>query len=571
MPEEQPHTSYSKKFEMLFGNSNKNKDIMVDTRNRVIVAIVIFVLMFCIVCFRIMSLALSDGRIVNNHFEQEALTKSFSRLNIVDRNGFLLASNLHTQSVYANPRKINNPDEVALKLSKALPDLKLSMLKKRLNMDKDFVWIKRDITPFEKEKIHKLIIPGLFYEQDETRGYLTGRLFSHILGYVGIDGKGLAGLEHAFDNYLTSPAPDVTGDLQLSLDLRVQEIVYSELSKAKNKYKAEAATAIVMNVSNGEIISMVSLPDFHPKDFNIASPDNKLNRASGGVYELGSIFKIFNTAMAIESGKIAKNKKYDVTEPIKIAGFRIRDYHPEKEPLNVTEILMHSSNIGSAYMANDVGGKYQKDFLKSLGLLDRTKIEISENAKPLYPNNWGKVSTMTISYGHGISVSPLHLIQASLPIVNGGLFYPATLIKKNETQNINAKRVIKKETSDFVRKAMRFVVKYGTGGNADAENYLVGGKTGSADKVGKKRGYRDENGIISSFLGVYPMNKPQYAVLVAVDNPKGRGYVTGGVVAAPVVKEIIEKISPIMHVEPVNEEKLEIRKEFWSKYELDEE
>lgn len=537
------------------------EDIQI-SHNRLVVVMILFGIVFAVLSLRVFEVSIITGGKVEARHKIFSPQKQFERTDIVDRNGVLLVSSLSTASLYANPQVVLDAKEAAHKLVKAFPDLEFDTVYHRLNSDKHFVWIKRDLPPEEQYIANSLGLPGLYFKDDETRIYPQGSLFSHLLGYVSTDGKGLSGVEKQFNKRLTQEFP--REPLKLAVDVRVQQAVHTALLKVKDEYEALGAVAVVMDVNTGELISLVSLPDFDPNHFSQTLSDHKFNRASFGVYEMGSTFKIFNTAMAIESGKISLDDAYDVGTPLRVARFSIRDFKPQKGKMTVPEIFMYSSNIGSAHMALELGAHYQRTFLQKLGLLDRMNVDLPETSEPLYPKRWGKVSTMTISYGHGIAVSALHIINATATLVNGGLHHKMRILKQKDTDYTTSEQVVKKETSDAVRKVMRLAVQYGTGKNADAKGYLVGGKTGSADKVGG--GDYSDGGVISSFVSAFPMNKPQYAVLVMVDEPKAQsrwGYVTGGTVAAPVVKEIISNIAPILNVQPVNEHDYEIRREFW--------
>jgi len=314
------------------------------------------------------------------------------------------------------------------------------------------------------------------------------------------------------------------------------------------------------------------MPDFNLNNPGDADHDAKFNRATYGVYEMGSTFKVFNMALGFEKNNLKLKDIFDVSEPIKVARFTIRDYHQKKKELTASEVFMFSSNIASVQIAVDAGEEAQREFLGRLGLLDELEIEIPEKSEPLYPDNWGKVSAVTISYGHGIAVTPMHVASATAALVNGGVLNPVTLLKKSRFSFLNSGvRVVQEDTSDKIRKIMRLAVKHGTGKNSDVEGYLVGGKTGSADKP--KEGKYNTKVNISSFVSAFPMNEPKYVVLVMMDEPVGNaktgGFTTGGMVAAPVAGEVIKRIAPILGVTPVDENDYEIQKEFWYDNERD--
>ncbi|MBO6782170.1 MAG: penicillin-binding protein 2 [Alphaproteobacteria bacterium] len=478
-----------------------------------------------------------------------------SRADIVDRNGILLATSLKTASLYANPQKIAHPARAAARIAAILPDISEEVLAARLATDKSFVWVRRNLTPRQKFEINRLGIPGLEFEDEERRVYPHGRLAGHIVGFTNVDNVGLSGIEQSMEDAIAG-AKD---PLQLSVDIRVQQIVRQELSAQIEKFKAIGGGAIVMDVRTGEVVSMVSLPDFDPNAPAQAPDETRFNRITLGVYELGSVFKIFNHAIALETGSADMAKRYDATKPIRISRFRISDFHAENRWLTVPEIFKHSSNIGSAKMALDFGSEVQRTYMGHLGLLRKTSIELPENAQPMYPARWREINTMTIAFGHGIAVSPLHLASAVAATVNGGILRPATLIRGNgkETGGV---QVFSADTSDKMRRLLRLVVETGTGRNAEAPGYLVGGKTGTAEKQ-VNGGYK-RNALISSFVGVFPATDPRFVVYAMLDEPKGikesYGYATGGWTAAPVVGSIITRMAPLFGIAPLDESAPEI-------------
>jgi cell division protein FtsI (penicillin-binding protein 3) len=475
------------------------------------------------------------------------------RGSIIDRNGVLLAANLHTKSLFANPRHVIDAKEAATRLHAMFPDESYEKLLEKLSSDRTFVWLKRRLSPKEQEKIMSWGQPGLYFKEEEKRAYPHGRLVSHILGFVGVDGKGLSGLERAFNKQLTG---DFTKDkpIQLSIDVRVQDILHEELSSSIAFFNAVGGAGVVMDVNTGEILGMVSLPDFDPNNPSRINPENTFNRTTYGVYELGSAFKAFTIAQALDQDIVSLTDSYDATKPIKVGGFNIRDFHPEERWLTVPEIFVHSSNIGTARMAMDIGEKRQEYFFKQLGMLDPVDIEIPERGRPIYPERWGKISSMTISFGHGIAVSPMHLAQASAAMINGGKLFKPTLFKTDEVyfKKHPAQNIITPRTSSIMRQLYRLVVAEGTGGKAKVEGYEVGGKTGTAEKS-KVGGYARKS-MISSFVGAFPMSNPQYLVLAVLDEPQGNkstwGYATGGFTAAPVVSKVISRMAPLLGVEP---------------------
>jgi cell division protein FtsI (penicillin-binding protein 3) len=530
-------------------------------RTRIVVAGTLFAL-----CFAVAGLRLFDLMVLRGGAEPSLARASSEplvtaqRAPIVDRNGVLIATSLKTASLYAEPRRVMDAGEAADKVSAILTGLNRDDVLRRLSSDRDFVWIKRNLTPRQQYAINRLGLPGLSFRTEEHRVYPQGALLAHVLGATDVDGRGLAGVEKHFDDVLRDPGRNGK-PLQLSVDVRVQHILRQELMHAVAEYRAKAGTGLVLDLHSGEVLSMVSLPDFDPNHIQNASSDALFNRATLGVYEMGSTFKTFTLAMALESGTVRLNDGYDATDPIRISRFTIRDSHPKARWLSVPEIYMYSSNIGAAKMAMDVGARQQKTYLDRLGLLDKASIELPEVGTPLTPNRWGDISTMTVSYGHGIAVSPLQLGAAVGATVNGGVLLPTTLVKTRPGEATGGRRVFSARTSSIVRRLMRLVVEHGTATRAAAPGYLVGGKTGTAEKS-FAGGYR-RKALVSSFVGAFPMNAPRYLVLAVLDEPQGtpetHNFAGGGWTAAPVVGRVINGIAPLLGVEPVDEEATDIR------------
>nr|WP_240953420.1 penicillin-binding protein 2 [Sneathiella chinensis] len=485
-----------------------------------------------------------------------------SRGGIYDRNGQLLAVTLDTVSLFADPRKVPDADAAAKKIVRVLPDLSEATVRSLLSGDRSFVWLKRHLTPKQQYDVNALGIPGLFFRDEERRFYPFGPLISHITGYTDVDNNGIAGVEKYFDDQLSGRDRGQAEPVALSLDVRVQHALRDELSRYMSIFQAIGASGMVMDVKTGEILGMVSLPDFDPNRPSDFSSDSKFNKATLGVYEMGSTFKVFTTAMALDMRSVALSDGYDATEPIRIAGFRIRDDHPKKRWLSVPEIFMYSSNIGTAKMADAIGPKKHKAFLAKLGLLERPAIELPEVGAPILPPRWNTLETMTISFGHGLSVSPLQLSTAVGSMVNGGVYVNPTILKKTGETEVEGKRVISTKTSGVVRRLMRLVVDKGTGRKAAAEGYLVGGKTGTAEKAVNGRYKR--NALITSFVSAFPMDNPRYVVFAMLDEPKGNasthGFRSAGWTTAPIVSRLVSRIGPILGIAPKDEQSESVQK-----------
>lgn len=490
------------------------------------------------------------------------LTKPL-RGTIVDRNGELMATSLAMPSVFANNTLIDDPKQVARELAKILTEQKESDLLKKLSSGRKFVWIQRNITPRQQYAINALGHPGLGFQDEDRRIYPAGGLAAHITGYTDVDGRGIAGIEKLGNAQLEKGDKPVA----LTIDLRVQHILHRELAASMEKFRATAAVGVVMDVNTGEIIAMVSLPDFDPHHPSAASDDSKFNRASLGVFEMGSTFKLFSTAAALDSGRVSFGTTFDTTQPIKVGRFTISDYHALHRVQSVPEIFIHSSNIGTARMAQAIGPDGLKDFYKRMGFFAQVPVDIPERGSPLYPNPWREISTLTASFGHGIAVSPLHLVRATAALVNGGVMVTPQLLKKDAKtllpQSPAGDRVVSPQTSLKIRQLLELTVAEGTGGKAAVEGYNVGGKTGTAEK--NKNGRYDAKSLMSSFIGVFPIGEPRYAVLAILDEPKPApdtfGYATGGWTGAPVVGRVVEQMGPLYQIPPSLDTSAEIMNE----------
>ncbi len=517
-------------------------------RGRVIFCAAVFAVIFGALAVRMAQIAIfspsGSGAVA---FTETGPT---GRPDILDRNGVLLATDLQVASVYADPRDVWDPEETAAALLTVFPELNEQALVARLKAKTGFVWVKRDITPRQHAAVHELGLPGIGFRQELKRVYPNGRAAAHVVGFVDVDNKGLAGIERALDTTL-APALKPGAPVQLSIDLRVQHVVEDELTATIQTFSAIGGTGVVVDVKTGEVIAMVSLPDFDPNHVASDPAENRFNRATLGVYEMGSTFKAFNTAMALDAGLSARDR-FDARAPIRIGRFSIRDYHPKGRVLTIEEIFEHSSNIGSANMARRLGIEAQKTFLASLGQLAPVVTELPERGAPLSPRRWGEVEMLTISFGHGIAVSPMHVVAGVSAMANGGMYVQPTLMKHAAGAEVSAHRVLKPETSREMNRLFRLVVEKGTARKADVPGYPVGGKTGTAEK--SKAGGYARKALLSSFVGVFPADAPEYAILVIIDEPKGikatSGYATGGWTAAPATSRIVARIAPMLGVEP---------------------
>jgi cell division protein FtsI (penicillin-binding protein 3) len=537
-------------------------------RTRLLVTGGLFALVFAVVALRIVEIVAVGGGTAESQIGRFRIVTAPvpSHADIVDRNGNVLAATLDSPSLYANPKQIVDASEATRKLVKVFPNLGAAEVYAKLTSGKSFVWIKRHLTPTEQYSVNQLGIPGLEFEREERRVYPDAALTSHVVGYTGIDNAGFAGVERALDGVLKERREP----LQLSLDLRLQYILHEELQRVIDDFTAKGGAGLIMDVNSGEILAMASLPDFDPNHPAAPDPehpaislaDRMFDRITLGVYELGSIFKIFTVAMALDAGTSTISSTYDASHPITIGRFTISDYHGKHRVLSVPEILMYSSNIGAARMAVAAGAERQRQFLARLGLLKTPKIEVSEVAAPHYPAKWREVNVMTIAFGHGISVTPLSFAVAASALVNGGILHQPTLVKLPTGYAPQGQQVISAKTSEQMRKLMRLVVEHGTGTMAAAPGYVVGGKTGTADKVSGR--HYAERKLLSSFVGVFPINDPKYLILTMVDEPhpnkQSHGYATAGWTVAPATSRIIERIAPLLGVQPVDESSPEVQR-----------
>lgn len=489
-------------------------------------------------------------------------TLAIARPDVVDRNGVILATDVRQPSLYAEPKKIIDADEAAEQLAEIFPDLNAAEIRAKLTSGKGFVWIKREITPQQQRAVYALGIPGIGFKDENRRVYPSGRTTSHILGLVNIDNQGIAGLEKWVDGMrgltVLRQAGFVTDrdqtPVELSIDLRVQHALRDELEDARNRYKAQAAAGVIMDANTGEIIALSSLPDFDPVDPKEAQLPDRINRVTTGTYELGSVFKAFNTAMALESGRFRMDSQLDARTSLYFGSQRIDDFHGKHRMLSLPEVFIFSSNVGSARMALALGGEHQREFLGKLGLLERLRTELPESAAPLFPHReWKPVETATIAFGHGITVAPLQALAGTAALMNGGFLVHPTFEKRTPTQaRALATRVISQQTSDNLRYLFRLNVEKGSGRRADVDGFLVGGKTGTAEKV--IDGHYAHSRLMSSFLAAFPTDRPQYVLLIMLDEPQRvaetGGNATAAVNAAPTTGRLIARIAPLLNIAP---------------------
>ena len=527
-------------------------------RDRLVVTGLLIVLAFGAVSLRLVGATCFAGHEEARIDHGPEAEVQLSRADILDRNGQQLATSLATASLYADPKLVLDAHEAAAKLAEALPGLDETETYAKLASNKRFVWLKRNLTPRQHQAVHVLGLPGILFEREERRFYPPASLTAHVVGYTGVDNVGLAGLERSFDKPLKAAAQK---PLQTSLDLRLQHILRREIAAGIEEFKAIGGNGIIMDVRTGEVLAMTSLPDFDPHEPGEIEDEQKFDRNTLGVYEMGSTFKIFNSAMALDSGRVKPSDNFDAINPIHIGRFTISDYHGKHRMLSVSEIFEYSSNLGSVHMALTAGVPTQQAFMNKIGFLKAVPIELPELGKPLIPHPWREINAMTIAFGHGMSVSPLHVAMGASAVINGGIMHKPTLLKVQPGQEVPGERLVSERTSQEMRKLFRIVVAEGTAKMADVPGYLVGGKTGTADKQ-RGRHYAT-NANLTSFIGVFPINDPKYLVMVMFDEPRPsastHGFATAGWTAAPAVGRVIKQIGPLLGVQPVDENRPEVR------------
>jgi cell division protein FtsI (penicillin-binding protein 3) len=489
----------------------------------------------------------------------EPLTANWSRPDIVDRKGRLIATDVAVNSLYADPQQILDLDEVTEKLSTALAGIDAAEMRKALaDKSRRFVWVVRGLSPRVAQRVHDLGLPGLSFRTELKRTYPLGALAGHLVGTVNVDNRGLAGIERTLDEMGRLEPVQGTGRMQkpplrLSLDIGVQHGLTEELKQACALYGAPAAAGLILDANTGEIVAAASLPQVDPSRPGDWRDPALADRLFGGTYELGSVFKTLTVAMALEAGTADLDKIYDVTRPLTTGPYTITDLHPQARPLSVREVFLHSSNVGAGMLARELGPKRQRAMLESFGLLETIRTEAGPVAPPQVPKSWGDAETITISYGHGLAVAPLQFAAAIAALVNGGTRVTPTLIAGSESR-AGGQRVVSAATSAKIREIMRLNVTHavGTGRRAEAEDYRVGGKTGTAELP--MRGGYAAKAQIASFVGAFPMDAPRFVTLVMLFEPKtgavGGDQATAGLNAAPTTARIVERVAPLLGVLP---------------------
>ncbi|MDJ0640139.1 MAG: penicillin-binding protein 2 [Paracoccaceae bacterium] len=531
---------------------------------RLLVLGVVFLCAFSMVGLRMAALASSDP--VEPRAAASGAQIVAARADITDRNGRILATNLTTHSLYAQPPQMIDPAKAARELARIFPDLNEEKLLERFTGKRKFIWIKRRISPEQQQAVFDIGEPGLLFGPREMRLYPNGAIAAHVLGGAGYGREGVnsaeligvAGIEKALDADLRDPG---RGDvpLTLSLDLTVQAAVERVLEGGMRLMNAKGAAAVLMDVHTGEIVSLASLPDFDPNDRPrpLTEGDQAesplFNRAVQGLYELGSTFKIFTAAQGIDERLVSRTTWIDTKGPLKWGKHRIRDFRRYGPAMTVEDVIVKSSNIGTARIAMMIGPERQQDFLGQLGFFQPTPIELIEapGAKPLLPKKWSEIHTMTVAYGHGLSASPLHLATAYASLLNGGAKVTPTLLKQGTSRP--GPRILAENTSKQARELLRMVVTDGTASLGEVAGYHVAGKTGTADKPKPQGGYYEDK-VIATFASVFPANDPKYVLVVTLDEPVDttgkEPRRTAGWTAVPVAAEVIRRAAPLLGLAP---------------------
>jgi cell division protein FtsI (penicillin-binding protein 3) len=541
---------------LLYGKADRQAK----ARARIGLAMIAFTSIFAIIAGRLVLYALTpDSHGARRVGSGDAIATA--RPDILDRNGEILATDVRAASLFGEPKRLIDVDEAVELLTAVMPDLDAKEVRERLgNRKRGFAWLRREITAKQQQEIYRLGIPGIGFLNENKRTYPNGAEVAHLIGLVNVDNQGIAGIEKWLDGnglaalHAVGLATDrLQEPVQLAVDLRVQHAVRDELIAARDKFKAVAAAGVITDVRTGEIIAMVSVPDFDPNNPKEASDPTRINRLTTGVFEMGSTFKALTIAMGLDSGKFNLNSPLDARASLRYGKFNINDYHAQRRVLSLSEVFTYSSNIGTAKVALGLGVEHHKWFLKKMGQLDRVTTELPESAMPLVPKRWGELNTITIAFGHGLSVAPLQATMAVGALMNGGAMIPPTFLKRTEEEARKlAVQVIKPETSTLMRYLMRLNAEKGSARKADVAGFYVGGKTGTAEKV--VNGRYSKTKLLTTFMAVLPADKPRYLITLLLDEPKGlpetHGFATSGWNAAPTAAKIIARVAPMLGMEP---------------------
>ncbi|MFS0737327.1 penicillin-binding protein 2 [Sphingomonas sp. 1P06PA] len=533
--------------------SGQRQQLVATTHFRLMVVMLLFVLVTGVVASKLAYLAIFADRPDRGAAATGLLP---DRGDIVDRNGVTLARTIDAWSVGVHPNKlIGDPALLAYRLAELMPEKTEAQYLAILKSGKKFAYLRRRAVPDLVRRVNALGEPAIAFTREPERLYPNANLASHVLGWIDQNGNPASGMEKVMDAALTDPAKRGR-PVMLSIDSRVQAAMETELNAAMVKHSAIGASGLVLDVDTGEIVAMASLPSFNPNATGRTPFETFLNKSTTNVYELGSTFKMLTAANALEHGVVTDMaRRYDATHPLQVGRYKITDFHAQNRFMNLPEMLVHSSNIVTARIADELGETRMRRFFQQVGFDKPADIELGARGMPLWPKFWARTTTMTTGYGHGIAVTPLHLASAYAALVNGGVWRPATLIKRDGAHVPAGRRVISPETSYKMRQLMRLVVLDGSGRKADAPGMRVGGKTGTAEKP-SAGGYK-RNSLVSTFAGVFPMDKPRYVIIAMLDEPKGTadtyGYATAAWTVGPVINRVVSRIGPMLDIIPEEE------------------
>lgn len=529
------------------------------TQSRIRFAIFGLLVVFGIIGLKLVHLGMADASEFSQGQARDAITAS--RPAILDRNGMELAMDILVPSMFAAPRRIIDVDEAVEKLHAEMPEMDKDWLRAKLDGDEGFVWLKREMSPAAQNRIFDLGIPGIDFRTESKRYYPGGNVASHILGAVNIDSQGIAGIERYLDKEEVEVLQEFGlargRDLEpvyLSIDLRVQNAMHQELSDAMERYEAIAASGVMIDISTGEILSLVSLPDFDPNDPATALEEGRLNNITAGTFELGSTFKTVTIAAAIDGGAVSISDSFDATQSVRFGRFSIGDFHGKNRILSLPEVYKYSSNIGTIKIMQELGKDNFRAFLTRVGFDDALQVELPETKRSNIPEEFSEIVAATASFGHGLTITPLHMVSAMGAFANDGFLVPATLFKRTEAEARELGRtVISARTSAYMRYLMRLNALEGSGRITDriATGYMIGGKTGTADKV--VEGRYDSSKNLNAFASVFPMDNPRYAMIILVDEPQRENAQSGRTAAwnaGAVSGRIVQKIAPMLDILP---------------------
>ncbi|MFZ5609561.1 MAG: peptidoglycan D,D-transpeptidase FtsI family protein [Pseudomonadota bacterium] len=536
----------------VFRIEGQRKSALETARERLALVLLVFVFAFIALAGRLFQLTVIEGATERERIALAPAQRHPPRADIIERNGILMATSIPSVTLAVRPSRLIDRQGTADKIAAILPEFSRAYIAARIAPRAGVVQIKQHLSPREHYLLNAIGDPGIEFVKDYKRVYPNGALAAHAVGFTDADGVGRLGIEGFLNDRLVAAGAEGAAQ-PMAIDLRIQHAVEDELWRAMSRHQAIGAAGIVLDIRNGQVLAMASLPDFDPNAVGKSPVSFQTNRATNATYELGSVFKIFTLAGALDLGVISLADRFDATAPLRVGKYSIRDDHPENRWLTTPEVLIHSSNIASARIALAMGPERQRRFLDALGLLQPLALEVRETASPQVWGRWGELKAMTISYGHGLAVSPMHVAQAAAAILNGGTLIQATLLADDDEAGlIVGRQVIAAQTSRAMRELMRLVVTDGTGGNADVPGYRIGGKTGTAEKASGRSYQRHAN--ITTFLGAFPMDDPRYVVMAMLDEAKPSketmGFAGAGWMAAPIVRNVVLRAAPLLGVAP---------------------